>query len=191
MKAGMKLRRLLLSRGGILVAVLLIAVAYSYRRWIRPIEVSRADLSQRSEDVGERIRRAENEMKRIKERQQHGSAIRQTLTALHKNLPEDPAIIWFPSRVKMMFSQLGVSEVNVRLNKTVPERLLLGFERNYWLLSVPPQGDARKMTDILQAVAQIEQQDSFVQIEGLSFHLETAEAGGITGYVNLSAFVPK
>ena len=191
MKAGMKLRRLLLSRGGILVAVLLIAVAYSYRRWIRPIEVSRADLSQRSEDVGERIRRAENEMKRIKERQQHGSAIRQTLTALHKNLPEDPAIIWFPSRVKMMFSQLGVSEVNVRLNKTVPERLLLGFERNYWLLSVPPQGDARKMTDILQAVAQIEQQDSFVQIAGLAFHLKTAEAGGITGYVNLSAFVPK
>ena len=191
MKAGLKLRRLLLSRGGLLIALLIIAVAYSYRRWIRPIEVNRVELSQRSEEVGERIRRAENEMKRIKERQQHGSAIRQTLSALHKNLPEDPAIIWFPSRVKTMFSRLGVSEVNVRLNKTVPERLLLGFERNYWLLSVPPQGEARKMTDVLQAVVQIEQQDSFVQIEGLSFHLETEEPGGVTGYVNLSAFVSK
>lgn len=183
--------RSLMLRVALVGTVMLVGMALSYRRWIGPVDSRYAETVRRMDAVRERLQIADREMRGIKERQQQGSGIRKDLSSHHDELPNDPVIVWFPSRVKTLLGRLGVSEVNVRLNKTTPEPLLLGFEQTYWLASVPVQGEARKFTDVLLAVAQIEQQDSFVKIEGLSFHLETQEPCGTTGYVNLKAFLPK
>lgn len=170
---------------------LLIATAFSYRYWIRPLEVRHAETVAKIEEVRERFRANEREVTRIHERQKEGPAIRSALASLHDNLPADPVVVWLPSRVRTMLGRFGVAGVDVRLNRAVPERLLPEFERTTWLVSVPMQPKARKLTDILLAVAQIEQQDNFVQIDGLSLRVDSEEPGGTTGYLNLTAFLPK
>lgn len=171
--------------------VLLLATAFSYWRWIRPLEIRHAETAQHIGDVDERIRRAEREMLKLKDRQEQGSSIRRSLSALHYDVPADPPIVWLPSRLQSLLDRLGVMGVSVRPNKTTPERLLPGFDRTYWLASVPTQSKTRKFSDILLAVAQIEQQDNFIQIEALSLQVDAQEPGGTAGYLNLTAFLPR
>ena len=172
------------------ITMLILGPALSYRHWIRPLETRHAETVQRMDELRVHIQSAEKDIMRILERKQQGDEIRNTLSSLHDDVPAHPAITWFPSRMKTMLSRLAVNKVSVSLNKTAPEPLLPEYERTYWLVSVPAQAEARKFTDVLLAVAQIEQQNDFVQIEGLSFHLELVEPGGTSGYVNLMAFVP-
>jgi len=187
----MKFAHALMLRTVLIGAVGLVGTNTLYQHWIQPLETRQAEGARELADVRERLESARREMVEIKKREQTATALRQALKSLHENLPEAAASHWLPTRLKMTLSRFGVAQATVQWDKAVDEPAIPDCERAYCRVTIPREAGLRKVADALLAVAQIEQQDHFVSIQELSFHLDTPEAGGTTGSVNLAAVVPK
>lgn len=168
---------------------MLAGIGFFYRERIVPLQERQVETRKELGDLRTQLLAAQEEMKEIKGHEVNATRMRSLLNALYRDTPIGPAITWFPTQMKTHLSKFGVADVEVRLNASRPEPRLPGFERTFWHTSLPQQ-KGRKMTDVLLAVAQIEQ-DSFVKIIDVSLQSETGEPVWTAGQVNVAAFVRK
>jgi len=188
----MTLIRALMIRTLAVVAAALMGANLTYQRWIAPLEADRTKSARELATLNEQIQSARKEMWKIGRREQSSAQVRIAVSSMHEYLPADAVpIIWLPPRLKTTLSRFGVSESKIELYHTSAERALPGFERTLWHVAIPKQPSLNKLTDVLLAVAQIEQQEHFVNIQDLEFHSESQEPGKITGFVNLTVFLPE
>ncbi len=132
---------------------------------------------------------ARRELLAMKELEQKAAHTRASLTTLHGESPAEPAVVWFPSRLREGLSGFGIATVAIRLNTAVPEPGLAGFKRTYWNVDLPLQEGMGSMTGVLLALVEIEQRKSFVKILDFSFHSDVAEPHGPVGLFNVEALV--
>lgn len=167
------------------------AAWWFHSQWIVPLRHREAESLQQMAGVRERIETAREEMQMISEQEQEAARARNALNSLYRHIPASPAVAWFPGRLREHFRRLGIDEIAVRLNTTAPEPEFPAYERTYWRVNMPVQGGSRNMNGILLAVAEFEQQETFVKILDLSFRSGPGEPGGPTGGFNAAAFVRK
>ena len=178
--------------GRIVVGVItLIGSAWSYTQMIRPLHQRESALWQEVAALQQRSDDVRKEMSQIKENEQEAMRLRGNLNSLFDDVPLGPAISWFPGRLKTQLSGFGVTKAEIRQNTAVQIPGLPGFEWTFWHVQLPRQGGIRKVSDILLAIAQIEQQDRFVKVVDLTVRADQQEALWVAGNVNVAAFVRK
>lgn len=165
------------------------AAWWFHTHWIAPLQRREIEARQCLVEVRQRIEDARSELQAINELGQTAAHARASLTTLQGESPSEPAVVWFPARLRQCLSSFGIAEAAIRLNTAVPEPGLAGFKRTYWNVNLPLQDGMRSMTGVLLAVAEIEQRKSFVKILDFSFHSDAAEPHGPVGGCNVEALV--
>ena len=168
--------------------VVLCAAWWFHAEWIAPLGHREAESQQQIANVRERLEAARGEIRKISEEEQEAGRTRSALNSLYERTPAGPAVTWFPVRLRDHFRRFGIAEIAIRLNTTAPEPELPAYERTYWRVSMQVQEGSRNMNGILLAVAEFEQQETFVKILDLSFR---SDPGGLAGGFNAAAFVRK
>ena len=181
----------IMNRRFIAGAALLLGTVCAYWIWIRPFEISYTEAVQKAADFSERSERVQLELKQL---QVNKRAIDGSIDAFHsldKSSPRQPAIVWFPAHIKSAFSRLGMKEPDIQLDRSTSDLELPEYARTGWDVMIPPQDEEHELTDVLLAVAQIEQGGPFIKIENLSLDLAYNETGNSIGYLKLITYLPK
>jgi len=172
-------------------AALLLGAVCTYWTWIRPYEISYTEAVRKAADFSERSDRVQLELKQL---QVNKRALDSSLDAFHsldKSSPRQPAIVWLPAHIKSAFSRLGMKEPDVKLDQSTSDAELPDYARTGWDIMIPPQDEEHKLTDVLLAVARIEQGRPFIRIENLSLDLAYKDSGNSIGYLKLITYLPK
>lgn len=127
----------------------------------------------------------------VRELEARVSRERGELNSLLKDLPAGSAMIWLPELVKGHFGSFGIAVEVVRLNTAVEEPGLPGYQRVYWSVALPIGEAARNVTGLLRAVAELEQQNSFVKVLDFSVQPNPENPGLRMGALNVAALVRK
>ncbi|MEQ1860758.1 MAG: hypothetical protein ABMA13_12560 [Chthoniobacteraceae bacterium] len=158
---------------------------------IAPLVEREVSLQSSLADVRQRLGAARVAARNIIEQEQKSADARAGLTALLGARPTGPAVVWFPVRLNSHLQRFGIAEAGIRLNATVPERGLAGFHRGYWHLNVPAQVGMKNLTGVLLAVAEIEEQESFVRVLDFSFQSSVEPPHWPAGGLNVAALLRK
>ena len=172
-------------------AALLMGTVCAYWGWIRPFDISYTEAVRKAADFRERRKQVELELGQLQEKQRAIDRSLHALQSLHKDSPTEPAIVWVPTHIKSAFSHFGLRQPDVQLDRSASDWELPDYARTDWYVVMPPRDKKRKLTDVLLAVAQIEQAGPFVKIQNLSLDLACEEAGDSIGYLKLTTYLPK
>lgn len=125
----------------------------------------------------------------VRELETQVSRERGEMNSLLKDLPAGSAMVWMPELVKAHFGSFGIAVEVVRLNTAVEEPGLPGYQRVYWSVALPVGEAARNVTGMLLAVAELEQQNSFLKVLDFSVQPNPENPRLRIGAVNIAALV--
>jgi Tfp pilus assembly protein PilO len=139
-------------------------------------------------DLRERIQATRKTIQEVKQQEQATASSRAELDRLERELPTGSALAWFPVRMKQHFDRFGLSDSVTRLNTSLDEPNMPGYQRTYWAVDLPMQGSAKDFSSLLIAVAELEESDPIIEVLDLSIRRENASLAP-TAIVNVAALV--
>jgi hypothetical protein len=162
-----------------------------HSHWLVPLQHREVESLKALADVRQRISEAKAKIREIGEQEQAAGGARGLLESLRDDVPKEPTAVWLPVRLQKHLRTGGISEAGIRLNSTIPEPGVTGYERTYWHVNLPMQDGTRTMNGLLLAVGEIERQEPFVRILDISFVSGSEEPHWPVGGLNVTALVPK
>ena len=172
------------SRRFILLGVTLAAGAMYYEQSTNHIlERQNAALKERIEDARRMIAEMQEQQARAKQE-------RAELDAIHEGAPPTPALVWFPGRVKQHFQQFEPGPAT-RLNTSVDEANLPGFERTYWAIEMAAGKTSSEAREICMAIAEFERLNASVRVVDVAIRPDTDNPEARLMVVNVSVLSPK
>jgi hypothetical protein len=111
--------------------------------------------------------------------------------AMVESVVADSEQTFFAGKLRTHQRTGGIAEGGIRAAATVREPGVPGYERTYWQLNLPGQDGMRSMSEVLQAVAEIERQEPSMRILDLSFVAASEAPHWPAGEFNVTALVPK
>src|SRR5436190_17487588 len=139
----------------------------------------------------ERIADARRTIAELQEQEARAKQERVKLDAIHEGAPPTPALVWFPRRVKQHFQQFEPGPTT-RLNTSVDEAALPGFERTYWAIEMAAGKTSSEAREICIAIAEFERLNPSVRVVDVAIRPDTdnPDAPRLM-VVNLSVLGPK
>ena len=188
----MKSRKTWVHLGLIATCGLALAVAWEYQgRFIAPLKQREAETLREVEDLSERLAGARTTMAEIQAQEHDADRVRSELERLREELPKGAAMVGLPEMVKEHFAKSGVSVPLIRLNTTQDFPDLPGYAHGYWSVALPIGDAGPKVTTMLLAVADLEQQDPFLRVLEFAIRPDPEKAGGWMGSLNLGTVIRK
>lgn len=135
-----------------------------YAQALAPLRQREAETLRSIAALEERIAAARGTLAEVRALEAQVSGARNELRSLQSNLPAGSAMVWLPELITGHFGRFGVAVAIVRLNTTVAEPELSGYNRGYWSVALPLGEAGRNVPGLLLAVAELEQQQPFVQV---------------------------
>lgn len=96
--------------------------------------------------------------------EQGSGGIRSDLRSLHADESSSSALVWFPDRMEKHFARWGVAGAVSRLNSSLTEPDLAGFERTYWAVELAVKNSTRDIREAFLAITEIEPVDPAIRV---------------------------
>lgn len=175
--------------GGLLLA----AGREFYQRSILPLRQQEAKLRNDLPDLRGRIIGARQTVAEIWKQEKEAEGKRIELKRLKRGSleGEEPPMVAVPASMREHFTRAGLVVSVVRLNTTQDEPELPGCQRVFWSVALPIDGTGHDVAALLQAVADLDQQGSFVRVLDFAIRPDPENAGGRVGLLNVTALIGK
>ncbi len=159
-----------------------------YSLSIVPLQRRATEFQHTAADLRGRIASARRTIQEAKAQEHAVASARAELQRFQRDLPTGSAMAWFPSRMKRHFDNLGIPDSATRLNTALNEPDLPDYERSYWAVDLPIQGNAAGISNLLIAVAALEEAESLVKVIDLAIRQDD-DSGRRTAVINVTTLV--
>jgi hypothetical protein len=162
-----------------------------YFHWIVPLQNARHDTARRIVDLRHQLELARQSIDHVRNLEQETGHARENLNALIGDFPANSLFVGIPQIVNDHFHRFAIPVSLVRLNTVLDVVGLPGYTRTYWGVAFPLGNDARSVSGLLLAVAELEEQNPFVRVLDLSVRPDAEDPMLRTAAINIVAFVHK
>ena len=167
-------------------ALVLLLISENYRNSVAPLRQLETETLGEAASLEKRIADAQKTMAGIRERETEVDRIREEIGKVQAGLLPESAGDAFPAWVKEHFAHCGVVVPAVRLDSTQAEPDASGFERGLWSVDLPIDDAGRNIANLLGAVADLDQRNSFVRVLGFEIGPDPGKPGARVGLLNLA-----
>ena len=152
-------------RGVVAVCGVALAAGWQvYGRLIVPLTEQATEARRAVLDLKGRIAGAQETIGEIHALEQAASGARGRLPSLQGEVPPGSPLVWFPARIGKHFRSMDIPSAVTRLNTTLDEPELPGFERTYWAVELPLGKGSSEIRKACLAVAEIEPLDPSIRV---------------------------
>jgi len=169
----------------------LVLIAEDYRKSVAPLRQRQAELLRDVARFGKRVADAQKSIAGIREREMDLDRIRNEIDTVQAGLPPGSVSDAFPAWVKEHFAHCGIVVPVVRLDSTQNEPGTSGYERGLWSVDLPIDEAGRNIANLLGAVADLDQRDSFVRVLEFEIRPDPVKPGARVGSLNLATVLRK
>lgn len=160
-------------------------------QFIEPLRQRETEILREVEAFTKRLVDARTTTAGIQTQEKDAERVQSELARLQDEIPAGAATVAVPALVKQSFARFGLAMPLVSLNPTLDDPELPSFGLGHWFVALPIGDASRDVTTMLLAVADLDQQDSFVRV--LTFHIrpDYDNPGRRVGSLNLGALIRK
>jgi hypothetical protein len=178
--------------GALAACGLAVAAAWEFHeRMILPLGQREMKTRHEIEELKGQVGHAEAVIAGIRALEKEAPGIRSELVRLQDEVPKGSAMVWLPKLVNEHFGSFGITVPLVRLNVSLPEPGLPGYEHDYWSVALPVDEEGRDIPTLLLAVADLDRANAPVRVLDFSIRPDPENPGGRIGSMNLGAIIPK
>ncbi len=175
----------------VLTAVVALGARSGYKHFILPLEIHEVELANQTTATRERTEEARRTIKEIRAKEHDAELARTELGRLENRLPSGSAMVWLPELVKAHFGGFGIAVPLIRLNTSRDEPELPGYCRGYWSVALPVDGTGQNIPTLLLAMAELEQQNSFIRVLDFAIRTNPERPNGRVASLNVAVLFPK
>lgn len=144
--------------------VMAMAAWLYYRDTLVPVQERGRALVEQIRDLDRRVNEARNLLRECQALEAETANARVAVHRLERDLPSGSALFWVPARLKEHFRRFGFAEPLARLNSTVEDPDLPGYQRIFWTIGLPVDYDSKNLGAVMLAVADLEQTDRVARV---------------------------
>ncbi len=112
------------------------------------------------------------------------------ILSLLADLPASPTLVWFPKRMTQYFAGTGGLEVVTRLNTTLDDPALPGFERTCFAVEMRAGTTPAETREICLAIAELEPRDPSVRVLDVAIRPDADDSSRRVVVVNVAVLAP-
>lgn len=178
--------------GGIVLGIAAAGLAWqSYATSIASFRQQEGNARNAIASLHERLGDARAAIHNVRTQEEQAQQIRAQIATLLQALPEGAAATWMPEVIKQHFAAFGLEASTVRMNAVRAEPDLPNLRRGYWSVGVPLAAGTRRATAPLLAVAEFEQQHSFIKVLDFAIRPDPENPQGQVMLMNVAALIRK
>ena len=162
------------------------AVVLFHRLGVSAPERRERDLRTRIAGLAAETNAARHAIEDVRALELECTRIRARLAGRDRISPGSPALVWFPEKMREHFHRFGIEKVSARVNTTISEPALRGFERIFWTITLPVLPDAADLKRALLAVCELETTESQLCIVGVGVSGDAQSIGGRSAVITAS-----
>lgn len=171
--------------------LVLLLISEDYRKSIAPLRQKEAEATRDAKELRERIVDADIAIVEIRARGMDLEHMRGETDRAQAELPEGSVRVSFPAWMKDHFAHSGLGISTIRLTAAQDEPNGSGYERGFWSVSVPIDEAGRNIPKLLVAVADMDQQNSFLRVLDFEIRLDAGKQGERVGLLTLGTVLRK
>jgi hypothetical protein len=162
-----------------------------YTHFVLPPKKQAAEFTTQADAMRARTEAARRTISEIHAKEPDADLANAELGKLDGQLPSGAAMIWLPELLKTHFGGFGITVPLIRLNTIQDDPELAGYSRGYWSLAVPIDGESRNTPTLLLAVAELEQQSTFLKVLDFDIRPNPEQPDGRLASLNVSVLFRK
>lgn len=161
-----------------------------YSTQISPLRERERTTRHRIAELSGEVQGARRAMEEMRAQEGQATEARAEVDRWNQDYPAGSATAWVPELVESHFARFGIDVAIVRLNTTLEEPELPGYDRAYWSVGMPI-AEANKARASLLAAAEFEQQYRFVRLLDFAIQPDPHDVSRRIAVLNLSALIRK
>ncbi len=176
--------------GAVLACGLTLAAGRAvYVRSIAPLLLQETEILGEVGDLKGRIAGARQTLAETLAQEEDIEQARGELMRMKDDRPAGAAEVWVPGLVQPYLRRFGFEKLVTRKNTALKEPHLPGYERIYWCLSVPLQSVPNELTNLLTAIADLEQAEPSVRVVDLVIRPDPDDSSARTAGLTFSTLL--